>query len=147
MPQTAGQSPDSLTAGRLPYGKRPRSTGWPHPVALGPRSLAVGGGLSHNRLFLQQLADIVGLPLYRLAADHHVALGAAALAATAAGHFPSAAEAAACMAPAARCVRPAGDPAVAAFHEAKYAVYHELHRDQCKYRQMMRSAARNVDPT
>jgi FGGY-family pentulose kinase len=96
---------------------------------------ATGGG-SKNPLWLQEHADATGRPVYVAAGVEAVLLGAAMLAAIAAGAHESIASAADAMSPRADVVRP--DARTAAFHAAKYAVFQRMYEHQQEYRLRMR---------
>ncbi|RKR07581.1 ribulokinase [Kushneria sinocarnis] len=100
--------------------------------------LRLCGGALKNERWLQEMADATGLPIELPAEPETVLLGGAMLAATACGDYPSLREAAAAMSGTDRRLAP--NPARRRFHAAKYRVYHELHADQLKYRELMRQA-------
>ena len=54
-----------------------------------PASLKVDGGMAQNGLFLQRLADILGLPILRPAMPESTAFGAACLAGLGSGTYSS----------------------------------------------------------
>ncbi len=62
---------------------------------LAPARLKVDGGMSHNALFMQRLADVLGVPILRPAITESTAFGAACLAGLGAGRYRSLAEIAA----------------------------------------------------
>jgi L-ribulokinase len=87
--------------------------------------LVVGGGLTRNELLLQLYADVTGCPLTVCASAQPSALGAAMLAATAAGAFPSLSAAIGSTArPPLRTFEPAA--AATAVYDELYDLYHEL---------------------
>lgn len=87
--------------------------------------LACGGG-TKNPVFLREHAAITGCRLVLPREPEAVLLGAAVLGAVAAGCFPSVLAAMGAMNAAGRIVAPARG-AVARYHAAKYAVFHQLH--------------------
>jgi D-ribulokinase len=108
--------------------------------ALGARGYAItrihaSGGGTRNALWLQEHADVTGREVYVARDSESVLLGAAILAAVAAGQVPGIAEGIAAMSPAAEVVAP--DPARAAFHERKYRVFHAMYEHQQSYRRAM----------
>jgi glycerol kinase len=56
---------------------------------LRPESLKVDGGMSQNNLFVQRLADVLGMEIRRPANPESTALGAACLAGLGCGLFRS----------------------------------------------------------
>ncbi|CAA9293222.1 MAG: D-ribulokinase, partial [uncultured Gemmatimonadaceae bacterium] len=108
--------------------------------ALGERGYAItrihaSGGGTKNALWLQEHADVTGRDVYVARDSESVLLGAAILAAVAAGHVAGIPEAIAAMSPAADVVAP--DAARAPFHERKYRVFHAMYADQQAYRRTM----------
>ena len=97
--------------------------------------LASGGG-TKNRVFLQAHADATGCRVVLAAEPEAVLLGAAVLGAVAGGAYPDVRTAMGAMTRAGRVIEP--DPATAAYHEAKYAVFQRMHADYVAYREMMR---------
>lgn len=96
--------------------------------------LACGGGIK-NPVFVQQHADILGIPLVIPREPEAVLLGSAIAGATAAGTFGSLPEAMAAMSGAGEVIPP--DPAERSFHDAKYAVFQELHACQRRCREIL----------
>ena len=98
------------------------------------RIVMCGGG-TKNPLLLQEHADALGCEIHLVAEEDAVTLGAALLAAVAAGAFADLPAAAAAM------VRPGGratpDVDAQAFHAAKYGVFLSLHADQQRHRAAM----------
>jgi len=86
--------------------------------------LVCGGGIK-NPLFLQQHADITGLPLVIPREPEAVLLGSAMLGAVAAGCHDSLPAAMAAMSGAGSVVRP--KESEGRYHATKYAVFHQLH--------------------
>ncbi len=97
--------------------------------------LASGGG-TKNRVFLQAHADATGCRVVLAAEPEAVLLGAAVLGAVAGGAYPDVRTAMGAMTRAGRVIEP--DPATAAYHGAKYAVFQRMHADYVAYREMMR---------
>jgi FGGY-family pentulose kinase len=100
---------------------------------------ACGGG-TKNPLWLQEHADVAGCELYVAPEVDSVLVGAAMLAAVAAGRFASLVDAMQAMSPRAEVVRP--DPSTVAFHDAKYEVFKSMYDDQVRYRQIMEGTRR-----
>jgi xylulokinase len=82
------------------------------------------GGGAKNRLFAQIRADLTRRPVEYGAADHAAPLGAAALAAVAAGWFADPSESAAALLRDYRRLDP--EPAQAAAYDAAHARYRQL---------------------
>jgi FGGY-family pentulose kinase len=101
---------------------------------------ACGGG-TKNSLWLQEHADVTGCELYVAPEVDSVLVGAAMLAALAAGRFASIIDAMQAMSPRAEVVEP--DRATAAFHDAKYKVFKSMYDDQARYRRVMEGAHRS----
>ena len=101
--------------------------------------MACGGG-TKNPVFLREHADATGCAIVLPREKEAVLLGSAMLGAVASGDRPDVLSAMRTMSAAAETLRPAGG-AAAAFHEAKYRVFHRLHEDAVAYRQMMSGAA------
>jgi D-ribulokinase len=93
------------------------------------------GGATKNPLWLREHADAVGCDIDLVGDEDPVTLGAALLAATASGAFPSLPAAAAAM------VRPGGvvapRPHTRAFHDDKYRTCLRLYDDQLHVRALM----------
>ncbi|MGH9901887.1 MAG: FGGY-family carbohydrate kinase, partial [Pyrinomonadaceae bacterium] len=98
---------------------------------------ASGGG-TKNPLWLQQHADITGCEVYVAHASESVLLGAAILAAVAAGKYQSIVEAMGAMSPRAEVVRPR--PESSAFHGRKYEVFKLMYEHQQEYRRIVQSS-------
>ena len=96
---------------------------------------ACGGG-TKNPLWLQEHADVTGCELDIAKDSEAVLLGAAIVAAVAAGKFESIVEAMRHMSPRAELIAP--DRTTAGFHEAKYAVFKLMYDHQQQYRRVMR---------
>ncbi|PTX95710.1 FGGY-family carbohydrate kinase [Opitutus sp. ER46] len=100
-------------------------------------TVLVCGGGSKNPLFLREHATITGCRLILPREPESVLLGSAILGAAAAGggKLPALMVA---MSGEGRAVEPAGG-AVAGYHEAKYRVFHRLHRDFLAARRLMQA--------
>jgi FGGY-family pentulose kinase len=98
---------------------------------------ACGGG-TKNPLWMRQHADITGCEIYVAQDSEPVLLGAAILAAVAAGRYPSIVEAMGAMSPRAELIKP--NPANAEFHARKYQVFKLLYEHQLEYRRLMTAA-------
>jgi xylulokinase len=85
---------------------------------------AMGGG-ARSDLWLQIKADVIGLPIARMAEEETSTLGAAILAAVRCGDYPDIAAAAAGMVKLGRRFEP--DPRAAAVYERSYALYNALY--------------------
>jgi ribulose kinase len=106
--------------------------------AAGFRIAAIhaGGGGTKNPLFLREHADITGCRIVLPAESEAVLLGAAILAAVAAGDRPSVVDAMTRMTRTGSQIAPQAG-AVGAFHERKHRVFHRMYEDQLAYRRMM----------
>jgi FGGY-family pentulose kinase len=98
--------------------------------------MATGGG-TKNDVFLQQHADICGCEIILPDEQEAVLLGSAVLGAVASGVYTSILEAMKKMNKAGRIINPKKGE-INEYHEAKYAIFHQMHRDQLKYREMMK---------
>lgn len=98
-------------------------------------SMFVTGGGTRNPLWLQEHADATGLTLILPQEQEAVLLGSAILAATAAQIYPDIPTAMQAMSRRGRVVQP--DPETRAFHDAKFALFRELYREQSRRRQAM----------
>jgi ribulose kinase len=94
------------------------------------------GGLSKNPVFLREHADATGCRVALPEEPDAVLLGAAILGAVAAGAHATIPDAMAAMTRASIAIAPSGG-AVAAYHDAKYAVFRRMHDDQMAYRALM----------
>lgn len=104
--------------------------------------LHASGGGTKNPLWLQEHADITGCPLYVAKDCETVLLGAAILAAVAAGKYESILDAMAAMSPTAEVIRP--HAGTRDFHNAKYAIFTAMYEHQQQYRRLMNNAPRGV---
>ena len=98
-------------------------------------TLYVTGGGTRNPLWLREHADATGLTLVLPREPEAVLLGSAMLAAVAGGAYPSLVDAMQGMASAGEVIRP--DPRTAAYHEARFAIFRELYRQQLGRRKTM----------
>lgn len=96
--------------------------------------LACGGG-TKNPLFLQQHANATGCVVHLPKEPEAVLLGAAMLGAVAGGKYADIPSAMSSMSKPGRTVTP--QPSTTDFFDAKYRVFHEMYRDQLKYKAMM----------
>jgi D-ribulokinase len=102
-------------------------------------TLHVTGGGTKNSLWLQEHADATGLTLVLPKEPEAVLLGSAILAATAAGIYPDVARAMQGMSSQGRTIQP--NPAAAKYHDAKFAIFREMYREQLRRRKIMASFA------
>ncbi|HZP80786.1 MAG TPA: FGGY-family carbohydrate kinase, partial [Chthonomonadaceae bacterium] len=86
-------------------------------------------------LWLQEHADATGLTLILPKEPEAVLLGAAILAATAAGVYPDIPAAMQGMSDRGQVVAP--NPETAAYHAAKFAIFREMYREQLRRREAM----------
>jgi FGGY-family pentulose kinase len=98
-------------------------------------TLFVTGGGTKNPLWLQEHADATGLTLILPQESEAVLLGAAILAATAAGAYPDIHAAMQAMSRSGKVIQP--DPATKAFHDAKFALFREMYAEQKRRREAM----------
>ena len=101
--------------------------------------LACGGG-TKNPVFLREHADATGCRLVLPREPEAILLGAAMLGAVAGGAHATLPDAMAAMSSAGRVLSP-GEAAVRRYHDAKYAVFQRMHRDQMDYRTLMQAPA------
>ncbi len=100
-------------------------------------TIFVTGGGTKNPLWLQEHADATGLTLVLPKEPEAVLLGSAILAATAAGVYPDIPAAMQAMSGQGEAIRP--NPATAAYHEAKFAIFREMYREQLRRREIMQA--------
>jgi ribulose kinase len=100
------------------------------------RILVTGGG-TKNPLWLRQHADATGMTMVMGRESESVLLGSAILGAAASGAYPSVTAAMKAMGRSGETVAP--NPAMRAYHDAKYAVYKSLYEEQNRHREMMRA--------
>lgn len=101
-------------------------------------TLFVTGGGTRNPLWLQEHADATGIRLVLPREAEAVLLGAAILAANAAGLYPSVPAAMQAMSHAGSVVEP--NPAAASFHSAKFGIFREMYQEQLRRRSIMNIA-------
>lgn len=106
------------------------------------RTVFVCGGGTKNPVFLREHADITGCTLVLPKEPEAVLLGAAVLGAVASGRQASVVSAMAAMNAAGERVAPTRG-AVRKYHDAKFAVFHQMHRHFLKYRRIMESGPRH----
>ncbi len=94
------------------------------------------GGSAHNDVYLREHADATGCRIILPKEAEAVLLGAAMLAASAAGAYSSVAEAMEGMSGIRHIVEPAGG-AVGEYHHKKYAVFKRMYDDFTAYRALM----------
>jgi FGGY-family pentulose kinase len=98
-------------------------------------TLHVTGGGTKNPLWLQQHADATGMPLVLGREPESVLLGAAILGANASGAYASVTEAMRALSGVGQTISP--NPAMRAYHDAKYAVYKSLYAEQKRHHELM----------
>lgn len=98
------------------------------------RIFATGGG-TKNPVWLQEHADITGCSIVLAQEAEAVILGAAMLAAVAAGAFPNIPAAMKAMSHAGEVIPP--NPAHADYHRAKFEIYREMYQEQLRRRKRM----------
>jgi len=98
--------------------------------------IACGGG-TKNPLFLQEHADITGCTIVLPKVSEAVLLGSAVLGAVAAGAQPSVADGMGAMSAPGVGIQPRRGK-IAAFHDRKYRVYHDLHESFLRSRRTMK---------
>ncbi|XP_008789677.2 FGGY carbohydrate kinase domain-containing protein isoform X2 [Phoenix dactylifera] len=103
-------------------------------------TLLACGGLAKNPLYIQEHADIVGLPIILPRENEPVLLGAAILGAVAAKKYSSLHDAMRALNAAGQVIRPSKDPRVKKYHDAKYQVFRSLYEQQLSYRSIMTQA-------
>jgi FGGY-family pentulose kinase len=99
-------------------------------------TLLACGGDTKNPLFLREHADVTGCRIVLPAEPEAVLLGSAMLGAVAAGDRATLVDAMGAMSRAGSVVEPTKG-AVAAYHDAKHAVFQRMHADQVAYRGLM----------
>ncbi len=98
-------------------------------------TLMPAGGLTKNRLFMQEHINALGFPAILNQEQNPMPLGAAMLTAVAAGIYPDIRSAMVGMSQVGKTLKPDAD--LRAFYNRKYRVYQEMHQDQNKYRALM----------
>jgi D-ribulokinase len=99
------------------------------------RMIHLSGGHLKNKLFIQEHADITGCEILLPKEPEAVLLGAAILAAVAAGEYSDIPQAMETMSRTARVIKP--NPSTFSFHEAKYELFKEMYDFQRAMRQTM----------
>jgi FGGY-family pentulose kinase len=99
------------------------------------RKIHLSGGHLKNKLFIQEHADITGCEILLPKEPEAVLLGAAILAAVAAGEYSDISQAMETMSRTARVIKP--NPSTSSFHEAKYELFKEMYDFQRAMRQTM----------
>lgn len=99
------------------------------------RKIHLSGGHLKNKIFIQEHADITGCEILLPKEPEAVLLGAAILAAVAAGEFPNIFEAMKAMCRTTKAIQP--DPSTFSFHEAKYEIFKEMYDFQRAMHQTM----------
>ena len=107
--------------------------------------LASGGG-TKNPVFLREHADASGCAMVLPREPEAVLLGAAILGAVAGGAHPSIRDAMLAMSHSGTVIRP-GQDAIRRYHDAKYAVFQRMYRDQLAYRALMSGASAPSAPS
>jgi FGGY-family pentulose kinase len=102
------------------------------------RALVAVGGDTKNTLFVQEHADVVGMPIVLPHQTESVLLGSAMLAAVASGDRATLSDAMATMSGHGTHVLPSND--VGRYHAAKYQVFLRMHESQRAYRETMAGA-------
>jgi FGGY-family pentulose kinase len=102
------------------------------------RKIHLSGGQLKNKVFIQEHADITGCEILLPKEPEAVLLGAAILAAVAAGEYSDILQAMETMSRTARVIKP--NPSTFSFHEAKYEMFKEMYDFQRAMRQTMETA-------
>jgi ribulose kinase len=100
------------------------------------RSLFACGGGTKNPVFLREHATITGCEIILSREPEAVLLGSAMLGAVASGLYPKVIDAMTRMSGVDRVIRPEGGK-IAAYHDRKYRIFHQMHRDFLNYRKIM----------
>ncbi|CAM6065642.1 unnamed protein product [Sphagnum tenellum] len=103
-------------------------------------TLLACGGLSKNKVFIQEHANIVGCPVALPREKESVLLGAAVLGAVAAKKFVSIREAMMALNAPGLVVEPSQDPQVKKYHDAKYSIFRSMYEQQVANRETMAAA-------
>jgi len=101
----------------------------------GIRKIHLSGGHLKNRVFIQEHADITGCEILLPREPEAVLLGAAILAAVAAGEYSDIPQAMETMSRTAKVIKP--NTSTFSFHEAKYELFKEMYDFQRAMRQTM----------
>lgn len=103
-------------------------------------TLLACGGLAKNPVFVQEHADITGLPIILPRESESVLLGAAILGAVASKKYSSLNEAMKALNAPGRVIHPSKDPKVKKYHDVKYHIFRELYEKQLEHRLAMEQA-------
>ncbi|CAM6107179.1 unnamed protein product [Calypogeia fissa] len=98
------------------------------------------GGLSRNRVYLQEHADILGCPVVLPREAECVLLGASILGAVAAKKFVSISSAMGALNAPGLVVQQSKDARVKKYHDAKYKIFQSLYEQQLAFRDAMTKA-------
>ncbi|MEL6312212.1 MAG: FGGY-family carbohydrate kinase [Pseudomonadota bacterium] len=101
-------------------------------------TLAMCGGGTKNPVFLSQHANATGCTIELPSEPEAVLLGAATLGSVASGSHADLTSAMSSMSAVGSTYEPSRE--VRAYHDAKYAVFHQMHLDQLNYRKLMKVA-------
>ncbi|XP_024543764.1 FGGY carbohydrate kinase domain-containing protein [Selaginella moellendorffii] len=101
------------------------------------KTLLACGGLSKNKVYLQQHADITGCSVILPREKESVLLGAAILGAVAAKKFHNVKEAMEALNAPGLVVEPSRHNTVQKYHDAKYKIFRSLYDQQVVYRQQL----------
>ncbi|MBC7005588.1 FGGY-family carbohydrate kinase [Photobacterium sp. BZF1] len=93
------------------------------------------GGATKNTLWMRELSDATGLPVYLNSEPEAVLLGSAIMAAVASEYYTNIGTAITAMVQQSLTVTP--NHQRRGFHDAKYSVYRCMYKDQIKYKAMM----------
>ena len=99
------------------------------------RKIHLSGGHLKNRVFIQEHADVTGCEILLPKEPEAVLLGAAILAAVAAGEYSDILQAMETMSRTAKVIKP--NTSTLSFHEAKYELFKEMYDFQRAMRQTM----------
>lgn len=103
-------------------------------------TLLACGGLAKNPVFVQEHADITGLPIILPRESESVLLGAALLGAVASKKYSTLNEAMKALSAPGKVIYPSKDPKVKKYHDAKYSIFRELYEKQLDHRSVMERA-------
>ncbi|BBN17200.1 D-ribulokinase [Marchantia polymorpha subsp. ruderalis] len=98
------------------------------------------GGLSKNRVYLQEHADILGCPVTLPRETECVLLGGAIIGAVAAKKYVSIDSAMIALNAPGLVVQPSKDIKIKKYHDAKYEIFKSLYEQQCAFREVMAKA-------
>ncbi|KAG0553545.1 hypothetical protein M758_12G019800 [Ceratodon purpureus] len=100
-------------------------------------TLLACGGLSKNKLYIQEHANIVGFPVALPRENEAVLLGAAVLGSVAAKKYSSVRDAMVALNAPGLVVEPTQDERIKKYHEAKYEIFRTLYEQQVSFRKKM----------